>query len=144
MGLRRSLPSPRTQRQSLHRSPCAANDFCTALRSRQNCYSFVRLGQHGLDPVPGASSGGQGAVAGDIAPTGLEVLVKTYTSVYYWSRGSGAETRFAHPSITLPYAFEPQGEAIAWAADSSGYYTVSEEARSIPATLYFYPRLSEE
>ncbi len=94
-----------------------------------------------LDPVPGASAGGQGAVAGDIAPTGLEVLVKTYTSVYYWSRSSGAEALFAHPSTTLPYVFEPQGEAIAWAADSSGYYTVSEEARSIPATLYFYPRL---
>ena len=96
-----------------------------------------------LEPVPGASAGGQGAVAGDIAPSGLEVLIKTYSKVYYWSRSSGADALFASPSITLPYVPEPQGEAIGWAADGSGYFTLSEEARSIPATLYFYPRLSE-
>jgi hypothetical protein len=95
-----------------------------------------------LDPVLGASPDGQGAVAGDIAPSGFEVLLKTYTKVYYWSRPSGTAPLFADPPRRLPYVPEPQGEAIAWAADGSGYYTVSEEARSIPATLYFYPRLS--
>lgn len=93
-----------------------------------------------LAQVPNASSAGQGAVAGDIAPSGLEVLIKTYVAVYYWSRASEAASLFANPSRTLPYQTEPQGEAIGWAADGNGYFTLSEEARSIPATLYFYPR----
>ncbi len=93
-----------------------------------------------LARVPLAPAAGQGAVGGDIAPSGLEVLLKTYVEVYYWKRASGAESLFAHPSVTLPYVPEPQGEAIAWAADGSGYFTLSEEAPSIPATLYFYPR----
>ncbi|MFB3132655.1 MAG: hypothetical protein ACE10K_09070 [Rhodothermales bacterium] len=96
-----------------------------------------------LAAVPNASSGGQGAVAGDISPSGLEVLVKTYNRVYYWSRASEATALFAHPPVRLPYQTEPQGEAIGWAGDGSGYFTLSEEARSVPATLYFYPRLSE-
>ena len=95
-----------------------------------------------LDPVPGASAGGQGAVAGDIAPSGLEVLIKTYDKVYYWRRASAAEALFALPPQRLPYDPEPQGEAIAWAADEGGYYTVSEETGGVPAMLYFYPRLA--
>lgn len=96
-----------------------------------------------LAPVSGASASGQGAVAGDISPSGLEVLIKTYDRVYYWSRTAEAAL-FAHPPVTLPYNPEPQGEAIGWAGDGSGYFTLSEEARSIPATLYFYLRLSGE
>ena len=98
--------------------------------------------QLALARVPDASSGGQGAVAGDISPSGLEVLIKTYDRVYYWSRDSTAAPLFATTPVTLPYDVEPQGEAIGWAGDGNGYFTISEEARSIPATLYFYPRLS--
>ena len=99
-----------------------------------------RAGTLSLPRVAGAPAAGQGAVGGDISPSGLEVLLKTYAAVYYWHRGSVAEALFAHPYQTLPYVPEPQGEAIAWAADGSGYFTLSEEPRSIPATLYFYPR----
>ena len=93
-----------------------------------------------LPRVAGAPAAGQGAVGGDISPSGLEVLLKTYAAVYYWRRDSGADPLFAGQRQTLPYVPEPQGEAIAWAADESGYFTLSEEPRSIPATLYFYPR----
>ena len=103
-----------------------------------------QTGTLSLARVPGALAGGQGAVGGDIAPSGLEVLLKTYTAVYYWRRASGDEALFANPPSTLPYLPEPQGEAIAWAADGSGYFTLSEEPRSIPAMLYFYPRHMEE
>jgi len=95
-----------------------------------------------LAPVPGLSSDGQGAVGGDVSPSGLEVLLKTYARVYYWQRASGAQPLFTPPPMTLPYIAEPQGEAIGWAADGSGYYTLSEERAGIPATVYFYPRLS--
>ena len=95
-----------------------------------------------LARVPDASIGGQGAVAGDISPSGLEVLIKTYDKVYYWSRATATDLLFATAPVTLPYDEEPQGEAIGWAGDGTGYFTLSEEARSIPATLYFYPRLS--
>lgn len=82
-------------------------------------------------------------VAGDISPTGQEILLKNYTQVYYWHRepGQTLQQAFAQPARILPYEPEPQGESICWAADASGYFTVSEEVAGIPAHLYFYPRL---
>ncbi|MDA1183024.1 MAG: hypothetical protein O2930_00065 [Acidobacteria bacterium] len=108
--------------------------------STADIIEMERSGTLSLPSVPGLPAAGQGAVGGDIAPSGLEVLLKTYTAVYYWRRGSAAEALFARPYQALPYVPEPQGEAIAWAADGSGYFTLSEERQSIPATLYFYPR----
>lgn len=84
-----------------------------------------------------------GVTAGDVSAPGNEVLVKTYTAVHHWVRLPNqdlAEALQASPR-RLPYFPEPQGEAIAWRADGSGYYTVSEERDGIPAFLYFYPRL---
>jgi hypothetical protein len=80
---------------------------------------------------------------GDISSNGSEILLKTYTTVYYWyrsARQSIAETLNKDPLI-VPYVPEPQGEAITWAPDGMGYYTISEEAKIIPARLYFYPRI---
>jgi len=116
----------------------------TAPHSTTNVIDMERTGTVSVARVPLAPAAGQGAVGGDIAPSGLEVLLKTYVAVYYWRRDSGAEVLFANPPGTLPYVPERQGEAIAWAADGSGYFTLSftlsEEAPSIPAKLYFYPR----
>ncbi len=79
---------------------------------------------------------------GDISADGKEVLLKNYTNIFYWRRadGKGVGEMFAAPPDTVPYVVEPQGEAVAWAADGSGYFTVSEEPQNIPARLYFYPR----
>lgn len=95
-----------------------------------------------LAHVSGTPSSGQGAVGGDISPSGLEVLIKTYNRVYYWHRASGESSFFGNSPVVLPYTREPQGEAIAWADDAGGYFTVSEEALGIQARLYFYARLS--
>jgi hypothetical protein len=81
-------------------------------------------------------------VAGDISPDGSEVLLKSYNEIYYYKLepGEGIESILHKPPVKLPYAVEPQGEAIAWKADGGGYYTVSEELLRIPAVLYYYER----
>ncbi|MCH7774875.1 MAG: lamin tail domain-containing protein, partial [Bacteroidetes bacterium] len=83
-------------------------------------------------------------VGGDISPSGLEILLKTYTSMYYWNRSSNQNLweTFDNPPIILPYIEEMQGEAVSWAADSMGYYTLSEEPNNIPAHLFYYPRIN--
>ncbi len=87
----------------------------------------------------------QGAwlVGGDISPSGAKILLKSYRDVYYWTRApeQAVHQALAAPPITLPYLPEPQGEALGWKTDGTGYYTVSEERNKIPARLYFYPRL---
>lgn len=81
---------------------------------------------------------------GDISVDGEEVLLKNYVNIFYWRRGVSQSfgSMFASPPDTVPYIPEPQGESVAWAADGSGYFTVSEEPQNIPAHLYFYPRRS--
>lgn len=82
-------------------------------------------------------------VGGDISPDGKEVLLKSYVQVFYWKREDERETLFdllqTEPQ-TMPYQPEPQGEAIGFAADESGYYTLSEKQSNIEPRLYFYPR----
>lgn len=82
-------------------------------------------------------------VGGDIAPSGAEILLKSYRAVYYWTRAPGQtiHAALAARPMSLPYQPEPQGEALGWKADGTGYYTVSEERGRIPARVYFYPRL---
>ncbi len=84
------------------------------------------------------------AVGGDISPSGLEILIKSYTHIYYWRRTLSQELgqALAQPPEVLPYVAELQGEAVCWQADSMGYYTVSEELGGIQAHLYFYSRLA--
>ncbi len=82
----------------------------------------------------------QGAVGGDIQPSGAAALVKTYKQVYYWGRSDQGDPFFEGDPAVLPYKSEPQGEAIAWAADGGGYFTLSEERENEAAKLYFYPR----
>ncbi len=80
------------------------------------------------------------AVGGDISPDGKEILIKRKNVIYYWVRKKNetiADVLNKVP-ITVPYFKEPQGEAVCWASDLSGYYTISEGAHP---HLYFYPRL---
>ena len=81
-------------------------------------------------------------VAADITADGNEILVKTYTNVYYWKRvvKEKMSDTLKRPPTVLPYRWETQGEAISWSANASGYFTVSEENLGIDARLYFYPR----
>ena len=86
-------------------------------------------------------------VGGDISADGKEVLLKTYEHVLYWSRKDTSVSipeLLQLPADTLPYWPEPQGEAIGFAADGSGYYTLSEENLGATIYLYFYPRSSRD
>ena len=81
------------------------------------------------------------AVGGDISPDGREILIKKKNVIYYWQRGEGQTIADAlkNPISSVPYIQEPQGEAVCWAHDSCGYYTLSE---GLHPHLYFYPRLT--
>ncbi|WP_207505009.1 PE-PGRS family protein [Telluribacter humicola] len=83
------------------------------------------------------------ATGGDISYDGLEILVRTYTSVYYWKRKAGetvAQTLTQAPHKTLPYQLEPQGEAVCFDKDAGGYYTISERGTAPSVTLNYYKR----
>jgi hypothetical protein len=83
-----------------------------------------------------------GATSGDISPTGKEVLIRNYGKVFYWKKNGNEtiEELLKTVPIQLPYTQEPQGEAIAWKLDESGYFTISEQLGNTPATLFFYKR----
>jgi hypothetical protein len=83
------------------------------------------------------------ATGGDISSNGREILIRTYADIYYWVRKNSeplAET-FKREPKRLPYEMEPQGEAIAWKVDGSGYFTLSEKIGEPMPVLYFYERL---
>jgi hypothetical protein len=80
--------------------------------------------------------------AADISPSGEELLIKTYSDIYYWLREKNeplSETIKRAPK-RLRYEQEFQGEAVAWKADASGYFTLGEKQRANPLFLYFYRR----
>lgn len=77
--------------------------------------------------------------SGIISTDNQGVILKNYAQILYWKRSTNeplAET-FKKEGTPLPYIIEPQGEAIAWATDGSGYYTISEGEA---AKLYFYKK----
>lgn len=64
---------------------------------------------------------------GDISPDGASLLVRTYQRVLWWPvAGGDVAAAFLQPPCLPPPPGEIQGEAIAFAADGEGYYTLSE------------------
>jgi hypothetical protein len=82
-------------------------------------------------------------VGADISLSGEEVLVKSYSSVYYWKRQPNETIAnvLQRPPTLLPYLPEPQGEAITFSHTGDGYYTINERMRGKEQTLIFYKRL---
>lgn len=83
------------------------------------------------------------AVGGDISADGSEILIKNIGSVYYWKKSSANQSIWSllqTAKTTLSYTAEPQGEAIAWAKNGTGYYTLSEKASNVTPVIYFYKR----
>ncbi len=84
---------------------------------------------------------------GAISADNSEILIKNYFEMYYWKRSSGETIPSAlkRPPVKVTYAGinsdgtgqEIQGEAVSFAADGSGYYTLGEGAS---ARLYFYKK----
>jgi hypothetical protein len=80
--------------------------------------------------------------SGHISADGTEILLKSYKQIYYWKKNGSisiTELMLTKP-ITLAYDKEPQGEAICWANDATGYYTLSEKAEGKSGRLLFYKR----
>jgi hypothetical protein len=81
---------------------------------------------------------------GCISADGSEILLRSYLFVYYWSRSSTQSVADAMQRTTareLVHRLEPQGEAICFARDSQGYFTLSERPISSgPVTLNYYPK----
>jgi hypothetical protein len=81
-------------------------------------------------------------VAASITADGQELLLKDYDHVYYWKnneRLSIPKLLQTKPAI-LAYERERQGEAICWANNGKGYYTLSEAVENQMGKLIFYPR----
>ena len=75
--------------------------------------------------------------------SGDELLIKTYTSLSYWKRNMNETIGDALKRApgTLNYQVEPQGEAVCFRNDNSGFYTLSERPSLISAvSLNFYQR----
>jgi hypothetical protein len=80
-------------------------------------------------------------VAGDIAASGKDIAIKTYSTVYYWLRKPGksvTETLSSTPWLTS-YITEAQGEALCWNTDGSAFFTLSEEGpfKNIPVLFKY-------
>jgi hypothetical protein len=81
-------------------------------------------------------------VSGDISPDGQEVVLKNYDEIFYWKK-SGQESiaeLLKRTPTELPYRREKQGEAITWALDGTGFYTLGESSKDQRAQLIFYKR----
>lgn len=83
-----------------------------------------------------------GVTSAALSANGTELLIKTYTSLYYTKRSltEPLVEVFSHPFTQLSYQLEPQGEAVCFARDSSGFYTLSETGAGLQQNLYFYPK----
>lgn len=80
-------------------------------------------------------------VAGNFSPDGREVVMKNYDNIYYWNlAGKPLEEALKEAPGVLNYTDEPQGEAIAFNLDGSGFYTLSEKIRGEKTYLYYYAR----
>jgi hypothetical protein len=84
-----------------------------------------------------------GATSAAASPDGNEIVLKTYTAIWYWKKNTGQtiEQALAETPLALTYQFEPQGEAISFKNDNTGFFTLSERPSVIAAVnLNFYKR----
>lgn len=81
-------------------------------------------------------------VGGDLSPDGKSILLKNYEHIYYWSSDAAKPLKeiLKAEFSEVPYELEPQGEALTWARDHSGFYTLSEKNVGKDTYFYFYAR----
>ncbi|UFH56766.1 PE-PGRS family protein [Spirosoma sp. KNUC1025] len=81
--------------------------------------------------------------AAAISPDGSELLVRTYSQLYYWKRSAGqsiADALQRGSRRQLVVRLEPQGEAVCFDKDAKGFFTISERASASSVNLYYYAR----
>ncbi len=83
-----------------------------------------------------------GVVSASASNDGKSIIVKTYPALYYYARGDNETIHqcLQKAYTTLGYQLEPQGEAIGFAVDNSGFYTLSEKGLAGMQFLYFYKK----
>jgi len=83
-----------------------------------------------------------GVVSTAMSRNGKEIIVKTYQGLFYYTRNSNEtiEQVLQKSYKPLPYQMEPQGEAVTFANNGSGYFTLSEKGFASSVNLYFYKR----
>jgi hypothetical protein len=81
-------------------------------------------------------------VSACLSPDGKELLVKTYPAILHYSRAmqESLVQVLGKAYTKVPYKMEPLGEAVTFAADNKGYYTLSEKGFSSNVNLYYYKR----
>lgn len=80
-------------------------------------------------------------VAADFSDDGKEVILKNYENVYYWKvENRPLQEVLKDPPYIVEYEKEPQGEAITFARDGSGFFTISEKNKNKRSYLFFYSR----
>jgi hypothetical protein len=80
---------------------------------------------------------------GSVSSDGNEILIRNYTSVFYWQRKSGetmGSTLLQAPTKSLITVPEPQGEGITFDREAKGFYTLSELGQASSVSLSYYPR----
>ncbi|MCL7987555.1 hypothetical protein M8998_06355 [Sphingobacterium sp. lm-10] len=78
--------------------------------------------------------------AADISPNGQDILIRNLTNIYHWRRDPSQSVISALQKAytEIPYAPEPQGEAIAFDRNSRSFYTISERPLGLDSYLYQY------
>lgn len=89
----------------------------------------------------GVTSQQKDPVGGDISPNGKEILAKMQEKIYLWKvpenmSGTYSDV-FLNKPTAVPYIYVWQDEAVCWAHDGSGYYTLPEGENP---PLHFYAR----
>jgi hypothetical protein len=81
-------------------------------------------------------------VSAALSSDGKEVIVKTYTQLFHYIKevGEPIPALLTKTAKAIGYQLEPQGEAVCFAGDVSGFYTLSEEAMNITPQLFFYKK----
>ena len=80
-------------------------------------------------------------VSAGFSPDGREIIMKNYENIYYWNiRGASITDGLSIKPKVLPYTEEPQGEAMTFNIEGSGFYTLSEKIKGEKTFLYFYQR----
>jgi hypothetical protein len=79
-------------------------------------------------------------VSAALAPDGTKLLVKTYDALYLFPRRNNETIAAAlqHTPLKVAYEMEPQGEAVCFKKDGTGYFTLSEQFMGGEVKLFFY------
>ncbi|RYY25961.1 MAG: hypothetical protein EOO04_11180 [Chitinophagaceae bacterium] len=117
------------------------------ITKRDSVSQLYRLGpDYSLNAVNIATRVGtlpyNGVVSAAVSGDGSEVLVKTYADVNLYKLAAGQPLwRFVESEpVSIAYQVEPQGEAITFANDNTGFFTLSEKGFASSVKLYYYPR----